>query len=153
MHYIYLLLVLAIYNSNQVGTSKEYSVSTNLRKFENIAYVTLDSCNKWGMPSTQFKIEYPNDFIVEYNADSKYYLRLRKFTNNKVSKEITIGKSGVVNMEGTEFWLKKMNKGLASQFENYQLLFLGEKEFLDSTYYLLQCQRSEERRVGKECRL
>jgi hypothetical protein len=135
-----LFLILVFHSFCQISYEKENTHTPVLNKFENIAYITLDSCKNWGLPSTQFKIEYPNGFIAEYNADSKYYLRLRKFTNNKVSKEITIGKSGVTNREGTEFWLKKLDKGLASQFENYKLLFLGEKQFLDSTCYILQCQ-------------
>ena len=132
-----LFLTLMLYNCCQVSFLKNDS---SLAIFENVAYITLDSCKKWSLPNTQFKIEYPNDFIAEYNADSKYYLRLRKFTGHKVSQEITIGKSEIDNKKDTEFWLKKLNKGLNSQFESYQLLFLGEKKFLDSTYYLLQCQ-------------
>lgn len=74
--------------SSADGEVYEASVLTEMGGF---AVVTPDSCSHWGIQRSAFAIEYPEEYQVEFYADNKYYVRLRKYKNDILESEVTIG--------------------------------------------------------------
>ncbi len=115
-----------------------YSCATGTKKYEKInkVVITADSCRKWGLPSVNFEIEYPDDFASELNPSGGFYLHLRKLDGDTILQEISFGR-----VEGTmdDEKMKRniayidsiLQKTLNDVGQDYKTDFMGIDKFND----------------------
>lgn len=129
-----LILATLLSNCSDVKYGTKFSGNT----FNNVAVINSDSCKQWNLPKTSFMIEYPEQFKAEYNADSRYYLRLRRFQKEQVVQEITIGKSeNIDNEESAKYWLQYTDSLLNNQLEYYNREYIGLDSINNQPYLTL----------------
>lgn len=126
----------------EVNLNKKDVLPEKITEFENLITVNPDSCKKWGLEPTNFAFEFPNNYEIEYFADGKYYVRLRKIENNILQEEITIGTFYNVYDDSSSVALLTE---LSKQFNSYESLgyspqYIGIKAILDKDYPTLQAK-------------
>lgn len=117
---IIVLLLIGLLSSNAFAISN------------NRIYVTPELCKEWNMPITSFSIEVPSDYQIEYNVNGQYYIRLRKFVNNIVVQEITIGKAkGITNVYEALQFLNGVSQLFEKQLKEYRKESLKSEKLID----------------------
>lgn len=82
--YIFLLFILS-------ELSCTFSVTSDEELHSKI-FITKDSTNRWGLPTTNFSIDRPIDYDVVFWPDKRYYLKLlKRDSSDIILSEITIG--------------------------------------------------------------
>lgn len=128
------LLITLVYTSNGQGTKKEKI------KIENKAMVTADSCKRWGLEPVNFKVEYPESYIAEYNPAAGLYLQLTKVQGDTVIQQIVFGRAVGLTPESLRsdlYGADSVTKvAFSSIGQKYTTDFIGVEEFLGQDVYL-----------------
>lgn len=123
--------------------SVENPVEIKATTYPNIAVISADSARKWGKPLTAFAIEYPEDYQVEYFPEQRYYLRLRKFNQQVLQQEITIGSLSNIHTEENALeylHLADSTFKANNQTFSYHSTFIGSKNIGAEKYCQLQAE-------------
>ncbi|WP_040254725.1 hypothetical protein [Psychroserpens mesophilus] len=114
--------------------------------FENIFIVDENKCEKWNLPITRFKIEFPNNVKVDsakIGIENYDYISFQVIENDIVIEEFSIGYSDRSRIFEKEFGEKSAEKILTSlkkRFPNAKELYKGMAEFNGQTNYQLNAQ-------------
>ncbi|MBN2779231.1 MAG: hypothetical protein JXR36_16490 [Bacteroidales bacterium] len=126
---------------NTLNEQKKQVINyNNINKtiFDNIAIVTIDSCEKWMLPITSFSIEYPNDLSLKYYNTEKGYLELVKLSNNIVIEQIGITYSNSNIRRKAYYSLLNSNLELEKKFgDDYATINLKYTNINNKKYILL----------------
>ena len=95
--------------------------------FKNYALIDEDSCQKWKLPVTCFKIEYPSKFLAQYNYNNNYLTLTAKNDSGHVEEEFSFGKlEGIKTTEEVKKWTIKADS-LFNNFKTYKSTFIGNQ--------------------------
>lgn len=133
MQHLYLfifILIIACSNASRV----EKIVPTI---FDNIAIINYDSCQKWNLPLTSFKVEYPDNYNALFHPKNDY-LELRKYSNSGyIEQEFSFGKSqNIQTKEEIEEWIYKADSAFNS-LKKYQTKFIGYKKLANMNLFVV----------------
>ncbi|QJP35414.1 hypothetical protein F0365_13900 [Nonlabens sp. Ci31] len=114
--------------------------------FENIFIVDENKCEKWNLPITRFKIEYPNNVKVDtakIGVENYDYISFQVIENGVVIEELSIGYSDARKMFEKEIGQKTAEKTMMSlkqSLPDSKELFSGMAEFYGQENYLLNAE-------------
>lgn len=119
-------------------TTKDKKKKINPTTYNNIAVITVDSCRKWKLPITAFKVEYPDSYRPLYHARNNY-LTLTKFSDSGyVQQEFSFGKNS--GYQTQEELIKNVYKAdsILSMVKTYKRTFIGFKTLANKKQFLLE---------------
>ena len=87
---------------------------------QNISIINQDSCQKWNMPITFFRINYSKNYTAVYHPKEDCYLEIKKFSDSGyIEQELSFGKcENIRTKEEIEDWTYKM-ESLFKAFKTY----------------------------------
>ncbi len=131
-HFYLFIFILAISCSNSSRVEKIDPTIIN-----NIAVINYDSCRKWYLPLTSFKVEYPDNYKALFHPKNDY-LELRKYSDTGyIEQEFSFGKSqNIQTKEEIEEWIYKIDSAFNS-FKTYQTKFIGYRKIANMNLFLV----------------
>lgn len=136
MRHLYLFIFIFILS---IACSNRSKVKKNDPAIiDKIAIINYDSCQKWNLPLTSFKVEYPDNYKALFHPKNDY-LELKKISDSGdyIEQELSFGKSqDIQTKEEIEEWTYKADSAF-NNFKTYQTKFIGYKKVANKNLFVV----------------